>query len=267
MVQPGTPGIFHRRNAVAGLLSYRVAVSTRPQTYAANQILVVDDDIGLRDEVAEYLSQNGYAAHTASSAAEMDGILSSTAVDLIVLDVMLPGENGLSVCRRMSDTAGPAIIIMSAMGEEVDRVVGLELGADDYLPKPVSPRELLARVRAVLRRREAAPAGQRAGTVFHFSGFQLDIARRQLKAPNGVVVLLTPGEFSLLTAFLENPGRVLTRDVLIEMVCGDDADVFDRAIDVQLSRLRSKLKVQGGAGLIRTVRGAGYICDAQVALR
>ena len=242
-------------------------MSIRAQPQAALQILVVDDDVGLREEVAEYLAQNGYAAATAGSAAEMDVVLANTPVDLIVLDVMLPGENGLSVCRRMAGTAGPAIIIMSAMGEEVDRVVGLELGADDYLPKPVSPRELLARVRAVLRRRDTAPTGQRGGTVFHFAGFQLDIARRQLRAPNGVMVLLTPGEFSLLNAFLENPGRVLTRDVLIEMVCGDDADVFDRAIDVQLSRLRSKLKVQGGAGLIRTVRGAGYICDAQVSLR
>ena len=243
------------------------SVSTVPQTYSSAQILVVDDDVGLRDEVAEYLSSNGYVAHTATNALEMETVLSATPVDLIVLDVMLPGENGLSVCRRMADPAGPAIIIMSAMGDEVDRVVGLELGADDYLAKPVSPRELLARVRAVLRRREATPAGQKAGTVYHFAGFQLDIARRQLRAPNGVIVLLTPGEFSLLTAFLESPGRVLSRDILVELVCGDDADVFDRAIDVQLSRLRSKLKVQGGSGLIRTVRGAGYICDAQVSLK
>lgn len=242
-------------------------VATSAQTLESAQILVVEDDLGLREEVADYLSRNGYVAHTATNALEMDSVLASTRVDLVVLDLMLPGENGLSICRRIADPAGPAIIIMSAMGGEVDRVVGLELGADDYLSKPVSPRELLARVRAVLRRRDSAPAGQKAGTVYHFAGFQLDIGRRQLRAPEGVVVLLTPGEFTLLTAFLESPGRVLSRDVLVEQVCGDDADVFDRAIDVQLSRLRSKLKVHGGAGLIRTVRGAGYICDAQVALR
>jgi two-component system OmpR family response regulator len=233
----------------------------------SGQILVVDDDIGLRDQVADYLSQNGYSVHVASNGAEMEAGLARAPIDLIVLDVMLPGENGLAICRRVADPTGPAIIFMSAMGEEVDRVVGLELGADDYLAKPVSPRELLARIRAVLRRREATPAGQKAGTAYHFDGFQLDISRRQLRAPGGVVILLTPGEFSLLTAFLENPGRVLSRDTLVEFVRGDDSDVFDRAIDVQLSRLRSKLKVHGGGLLIRTVRGAGYICDTQVSLR
>ena len=237
------------------------------QTSASPQVLVVEDDVGLRDEVAEYLSRNGFQAHLASDAQELDSILASTPVDLIVLDLMLPGENGLSICRRIASPNGPAIIIMSAMGEEVDRVVGLELGADDYVAKPVSPRELLARVRAVLRRRDTAPNGQKAGMVYHFAGFQLDMARRQLRAPAGVLVLLTPGEFTLLSAFLDNPGRVLSRDTLVEQVCGEDADVFDRAIDVQLSRLRSKLKVHGGATLIRTVRGSGYICDAQVTLR
>ena len=242
-------------------------MNARPQSQPSAQILVVDDDIGLRDEVCDYLLQNGFVVHVAGNATEMDAVLASSLVDLIVLDVMLPGENGLAICRRIADPAGPAIIFMSAMTGEVDRVVGLELGGDDYLAKPVSPRELLARIRAVLRRREAAPAGQRAGNVYHFSSFQLDIARRQLRAPSGVIVLLTPGEFSLLTAFLESPGRVLSRDTLVEFVRGEEADVFDRAIDVQLSRLRSKLKVHGGGGLIRTVRGAGYICDAQVSLR
>ena len=242
-------------------------MNVRPQSQPSAQVLVVDDDIGLRGEVCDYLEQNGYAVHVAGSATEMDAVLAASPVDLIVLDVMLPGENGLAICRRIADPTGPAIIFMSAMTGEVDRVVGLELGGDDYLIKPVSPRELLARIRAVLRRREAAPAGQRAGNIYNFSSFQLDIARRQLRAPSGVIVLLTPGEFSLLTAFLESPGRVLSRDTLVEFVRGEEADVFDRAIDVQLSRLRSKLKVHGGGGLIRTVRGAGYICDAQISLR
>lgn len=237
------------------------------QTYASAQILVVEDDIGLREQVVDYLSRNGYVVHAATNALEMDSVMAASQVDLVVLDLMLPGENGLSICRRIAQSNGPAIIIMSAMGGEVDRIVGLALGADDYLSKPVSPRELLARVRAVLRRRETAPAGQKAGAIYHFAGFRLDLGRRQLRSPEGVVVLLTPGEFTLLAAFLENPGRVLSRDTLLEQVCGEDADVFDRAIDVQLSRLRSKLKIHGGARLIRTVRGAGYICDAQVSLR
>ena len=244
-------------------MSQAIASQTQPPSH----ILVIEDDTGLSAEVAEYLSRNGFVAHIASDAQEADSVLASTPIDLIVLDLMLPGENGLSICRRIAAPSGPAIIIMSAMGEEVDRVVGLELGADDYVAKPVSPRELLARIRAVLRRRDTAPVGQKAGMVYHFAGFQLDMARRQLRSPTGVVVLLTPGEFSLLTAFLDNPGRVLSRDTLVEQVCGEDADVFDRAIDVQLSRLRSKLKVHGGATLIRTVRGSGYICDAQVTLR
>ncbi len=234
------------------------------QSNPSAQILVVEDDLGLRDQVADYLALNGYVTHTAFNAEEMDNVLASVPVDLVVLDVMLPGENGLSICRRLS---GPSVIIMSAMGAEVDRVVGLEMGADDYLAKPVSPRELLARVRAVLRRRESAPVGERAASVYYFDGFQLDVARRQLRAPSGVIVLLTPGELSLLTAFLESPGRILARDSLVSQVCGEDAEVFDRAIDVQLSRLRGKLKLHGGGGLIRTVRGAGYICDVQVTLR
>ena len=244
-------------------MSQAIASQTQPPSH----ILVVEDDTGLRAEVAEYLSRNGFVAHMASDAHEADSVLASMPVDLIVLDLMLPGENGLSICRRVAAPSGPAIIIMSAMGQEVDRVVGLELGADDYVAKPASPRELLARIRAVLRRRDTAPVGQKAGMVYHFAGFQLDMARRQLRSPLGVVVLLTPGEFSLLTAFLDNPARVLSRDMLVEQVCGEDADVFDRAIDVQLSRLRGKLKVHGGATLIRTVRGSGYICDAQVTLR
>ena len=244
-----------------------MTLASATQPHAVPQILVVEDDIGLREEVIDYLSRNGLVVHTASDAQELDGVLASTAVDLVVLDLMLPGENGLSICRRIASPSGPAIIIVSAMGAEVDRVVGLELGADDYLSKPVSPRELLARIRAVLRRRDTAPAGQRPGMVYHFAGFQLDLARRQLRAPSGVVVLLTPGEFSLIGAFLDSPGRVLSRDTLVELVCGQDADVFDRAIDVQLSRLRGKLKVHGGATLIRTVRGSGYICDVQVTLR
>jgi two-component system OmpR family response regulator len=229
------------------------------------QILVVDDDAELRVGIVDYLSQHGYAVREAHDAKSMDAELASGPVDLMVLDVMMPGEDGLSICRRLSDEGGPAIIMLSAMGEEIDRILGLELGADDYLPKPCSPRELLARVRAVLRRREdsradAAPKGK----AYAFLGFVLDGVRRTLRAPNGVTILLTAGEFSLLSVFLDNPQRILSRDQLIEKAKGADADVFDRAVDVQISRLRRKLHDCAPQEIIRTYRGAGYLFDAKV---
>ena len=163
--------------------------------------------------------------------------------DLIVLDVMMPGEDGLSICRRLTGE-GPPIIMLSAMGEDTDRIVGLELGADDYLAKPCNPRELLARVRAVLRRRAKTARGD--GPALSFAGWRLDLVRRELTVPTGVVVTLSSGEFSLLRAFVERPQRVLTRDQLLECARGADSDVFDRAIDVQISRLRKKLDDGGG---------------------
>jgi len=233
------------------------------------RILIVDDDTSLRQEVADYLSANNFEVRTAGSAREMDPLLADQSFDLVVLDVMMPGEGGLSVCRRLSDAGGPAIIIMSAMGEEIDRILGLELGADDYLPKPCNPRELLARARAVLRRREHAGAakGGQDGMEFQFLGYSLDLLKRRLRAPSGVLVLLTSGELSLLTAFLEHPGRVLTRDQLVDYARGSDADIFDRAIDVQISRLRRKLNECNGQDLIRTFRGAGYMFNAPVVRR
>jgi two-component system OmpR family response regulator len=230
------------------------------------QVLVVDDDSELRDQTAAYLSEHGYGVLTAADATEMDAVLSAQSVDLIILDVMLPGESGLSVCQRLGRSAGVSIIMLSAMGEEVDRVLGLELGADDYLPKPCSPRELLARVRAVLRRRDERAAGspRKSNNAYHFLGYTLDVVRRQLRSPSGAVVLLTAGEFSLLSAFLEHPGKILSRDQLIELARGGEPDVFDRAIDVQISRLRRKLKTDDEREVIRTYRGAGYLFDAKV---
>ena len=226
-------------------------------------ILIVDDDPGLRTEIADYLSKHGYAVHTAENAEAMDQALRANAIQLIELDVMMPGEDGLSICRRLSEGDGPPIVIMSAMGEEIDRIVGLELGADDYLPKPCSPRELLARIRSVLRRGEDRPHTS-TGYSYEFAGFHLDVVRRQLYAPQGVAVLLTEGEFSLLTSFIERPGQILTRDELIERARGSDSEVFDRAIDVQVSRLRRKLSSAGQGEIIRTIRGAGYMFDAKV---
>ena len=229
------------------------------------QLLVVDDDQELRAGIADYLGQHGYGVTQASDGPSMELALAAVPIDLIVLDLMLPGEDGLSICRRLAGEGGPAIIMLSAMGEEIDRILGLELGADDYLPKPCSPRELLARVRAVLRRREDShKAGVPKGKTYGFLGFRLDSVRRQLRAPDGVSILLTSGEFSLLSVFLESPQQILSRDQLIERARGGDADIFDRAIDVQISRLRRKLHACVAVEVIRTYRGAGYLLDAKV---
>ncbi len=232
----------------------------------AERILVVDDDPGIRDLVREFLERHGYVVDTAADGKAMEQALTQARPDLIVLDVMLPGEDGLAICRRLSRPGGPAIIMLSAMGEETDRIIGLELGADDYLPKPCNPRELLARVRAVLRRRmeTVGPEGD-LGAACEFAGWRLDLVRHELRSPQRVVVNLTSGEFSLLRAFVERPQRVLTRDQLLEFARGPESDAFDRAIDVQISRLRRKLGDGGdGQELIRTVRNEGYLFAAKV---
>jgi two-component system OmpR family response regulator len=235
------------------------------ETPPRQQVLIVEDDTGLRQEVSDYLSECGYLTHAVADATEMEKVMMSTPVDLIILDVMLPGEDGLSICRRLSERPGPAIIIISARGEQIDRVLGLELGADDYLPKPCAPRELLARVRAVLRRQvQAALSDRRPQSGYRFAGFVFDNTRAQLRAPNGATILLTAGEVALLNVFLEHPRRVLTRDELLDMARGDSVDVFDRAVDVQVSRLRRKLGACCTDELIKTVRGAGYILDVGV---
>jgi two-component system, OmpR family, response regulator len=234
---------------------------------AGARILMVDDDPGIRDVVSDFLGKHGYRVETAADAQEMERVLRQGAVDLIVLDVMLPGEDGLAICRRLTTAeGGPPIIMLSAMGEDTDRIVGLELGADDYLAKPCNPRELLARVRAVLRRAEQRNGGNgELGAGCEFAGWRLDLVRRELRSPQGVVVNLSTGEFSLLRAFVERPQRVLTRDQLLEFARGPDSDAFDRAIDVQISRLRRKLDDSGGGHeLIRTIRNEGYMFTAKV---
>jgi len=229
-------------------------------------ILVVEDDRETRTLIAKYLRNNACNVTTVSDGREMSRALADHRVDLIILDVMLPGEDGLAICRRFANgEGGPPIIMLSAMGEDTDRIVGLELGADDYLAKPCNPRELLARVRAVLRRAEQRSGNAGVGAGCEFAGWRLDLVRRELRSPAGVVVNLSSGEFSLLRAFVERPQRVLTRDQLLEFARGPDSDAFDRAIDVQISRLRRKLDDGGGSHeLIRTIRNEGYMFTAKV---
>src|SRR5271167_905011 len=232
----------------------------------AEKILVVDDDPGIRDVVSEFLQRHGYQVETAADGKEMDRALARTPADLVVLDVMLPGEDGLAICRKLARPDGPAIIMLSAMGEETDRIVGLELGADDYLPKPCNPRELLARIRAVLRRRQEPRSSEGSlGAGCEFAGWRLDLVRRELRSPQGVIVNLSSGEFTLLRAFVERPQRILTRDRLLDLARGPDSDAYDRAIDVQISRLRKKLDDgTSGLELIRTVRNEGYVFTSRV---
>ena len=233
---------------------------------AREHILVVDDDPVIRDLVAEFLGRHGYSVDTAADAKAVERSIAKTTPNLVVLDVMLPGEDGLTLCKRLARPDGPAIIMLSAMGEETDRIIGLELGADDYLPKPCNPRELLARVRAVLRRRgepRAPEEGLEASC--EFAGWRLDLVRHELRSPQGVVVNLSSGEFSLLRAFVERPQRILTRDQLLEFARGPSSEAFDRAIDVQISRLRRKLEGGGdGVELIRTIRNEGYLFAPKV---
>ncbi|WP_369059469.1 response regulator [Caulobacter sp. 73W] len=236
------------------------------RTDPSPRILVVDDDPGIRDLVSDFLGKHGYLVETAGDGTEMERALARERPDLIILDVMLPGEDGLALCRKLAaQPDGPSIIMLSAMGEETDRIVGLELGADDYLPKPCNPRELLARVRAVLRRRqEPKPAEDGAlGATCEFAGWRLDLVRRDLRSPDGVIINLSSGEFTLLRAFIDRPQRVLTRDQLLDLARGRDSDAYDRAIDVQISRLRRKLDDSTGE-IIRTIRSEGYVFTPKV---
>jgi two-component system OmpR family response regulator len=233
-------------------------------------LLVVDDDREIRDLVARFLAKHGYRVSVARDGAEMFRTLQDARVDLIVLDLMLPGEDGLSLTRRLRASSQTPIVMLTAMGEETDRIVGLEMGADDYLPKPFSPRELLARIKAVLRRAgdAAEPGGAAAGRILCFEGWELDLARRELRGPGEVLVQLSAGEFDLLLAFAEHPRRVLSRDQLLDLARGRAAAPFDRSVDVQVGRLRRKIEPDPkDPTLIKTVRGGGYLFTPAVTLR
>ena len=228
----------------------------QPGPEAIAHLLVVDDDVGIRVLLAERLGAYGYRVTTAAGVAEMEKVLARTPIDLVILDLMMPGEDGLAACRRLTEGNGPPVIILSALGEEQDRIVGLELGADHYLAKPCSPREILAHVRAVLRRRNGGDAGARRA--YSFAGWRMDLDSHELFDPDGVLVHLSDGEFAVLRVFIERPRRVLSREELLQAARGPDSDAFDRAIDVQVSRLRRKLG-SGESDLIRTVRNEGYL--------
>ncbi len=233
----------------------------------APHILIVDDHREIRDAVSRYLEKNGYRTTTARDAADMDARLKTGRFDLIVLDVMMPGEDGLSVCRRLSADNVAPILMLTALGEETDRIVGLEVGADDYLPKPFNPRELLARIKAILRRATRAPAVERLeARRVRFANWVLDADRRLLTRDDGHQERLTTAEFKLLSVLLERPRFVLSRDQLLDLTSGREAHVFDRTIDNQVSRLRRKIEADPAQpAILTTVRGGGYClsCDVE----
>jgi DNA-binding response OmpR family regulator len=231
------------------------------------QILVVDDDPEIRKLLSRYLQEQGFRVQLASNCQEAQARLVTNHIDLIILDVMLPGGSGLDLCRDLRATRSTTpIILLTALKEDVDRIIGLEIGADDYLGKPFNPRELVARIRAVLRRGQVyGPAPGETGR-YHFEGFIADPFTRTLTDPNGGDVQLTGAEFDLLVTFLDRPGRVLSRNQLLDLTRGRDGDVLDRSIDVLVSRLRRKLSDSGTAQVFKTVRNGGYQLAAKVSV-
>jgi two-component system OmpR family response regulator len=235
----------------------------------SSHILIVDDQPEICDVVHEYLSGEGYRVSIAHDGAGMRRVMSQSPVDLVILDLMLPGEDGLTLARSLREESGVGIIILTGRGETVDRIIGLEMGADDYLPKPFHLRELLARVKSVLRRVTTRTADKAAQprTKARFAGWRLDLSSRELLSPSGEDVRLTTGEFDLLSAFVNNANQVLTRDRLLDLARNREAGPFDRTIDVQVGRLRRKLEEDPQKPtMIKTVRGSGYIFTPPVEL-
>lgn len=236
-----------------------------PGTGPTAHVLVVDDDREIRDLLGRFLTKHGYRVTAVQDGKDMRRALADWHIDLVVLDLMLPGEDGLSLCRDLRARSQIPVIMLTMMGEETDRIIGLEMGADDYLPKPFNPRELLARVKAVLRRAQGVATGA-SGTnapgrkTLRFNGWKLDLGLRRLESPQQLVVELTAREFDLLVAFVEHPQRVLTRDQLLDLSHGRAEIPFDRSVDMQVSRLRHKIEANPKEPeLIKTVRGGGYV--------
>lgn len=232
-------------------------------------LLLVDDERSIREPLATYLGRNGFRVTQAGDAAAARERLHGYAIDLVVLDVMMPGEDGLSLCRHIRETSDLPVILLTAMAEETDRIVGLEMGADDYVVKPFSPRELVARIKVILRRAGRAAVGvrQRAPETgsYAFAGWVLKAGERALVDPDGVQVPLSTGEFNLMLAFVTHPHQVLSRDQLLDLAYGREANAFDRAIDNHISRLRRKVEADPKSPqLVKTVWGGGYSLAADV---
>jgi two-component system, OmpR family, response regulator len=234
---------------------------------AAPHIAIVDDHRDIRDLVGKYLSRHGYRTSLAENASACRKLIERNSIDLVVLDVMMPGEDGLSLCRYIRESTEVPVIMLTAMAEETDRIVGLELGADDYLSKPFNPRELLARIKAVLRRVQSLPPQR--GTIkakeIGFDRWVLNVGRRELTDQDGLVVPLSTAEFRLLSVFLDHTGLVLSRDQLLDLTVGRSAEPFDRSIDNQVSRLRKKIEADPKSpALIQTHWGGGYSFSAEM---
>ena len=229
------------------------------------KLLLVDDEASLREPLGEYLTRQGFAVRQAEDAAQARSALVEDTPDLVLLDIMMPGEDGLSLCRHLVESKEIPTIMLTARGEATDRIVGLEIGADDYVVKPFEPRELVARIRSVLRRAARAPSQPEKDANYLFEGWRLDPLKRRLTDPEGTVVPISSAEFRLLMAFLDHPRQVLDRDRLLDMVQGREAHLFDRAIDNQVSRLRRKIEIDSrDPRLIQTVWGGGYRLATEV---
>lgn len=229
------------------------------------RILLVDDEASLREPLAEYLSGQGFSVLQAESAAEARSVMLNESPSLVLLDIMMPGEDGLSLCRHLAETKSIPVILLTARGEATDRIIGLEIGADDYVVKPFEPRELVARIRSVLRRASRPAPATEEDALYEFEGWTLDPLKRRLTDPEGVGVAISSAEFRLLVAFVDHPRQVLDRDRLLDMVQGREAHLFDRAVDNQVSRLRRKMEADSrNPKLIQTVWGGGYRLAADV---
>ncbi len=229
-------------------------------------ILIIDDERDIRRPLAKYLGERGYRVSVAENGREMDKILSKASIDLVVLDVMMPGEDGFSICKRLQATTRIPIILLTALKDDTDRIVGLELGADDYVSKPFNPRELKARIKTVLRRTlMLPPRSERLNGKVNFDHWRFDLSQKQIVGPRNLVVPLSSGEHALLMALIEHAGTVLTRDQLMDLTRGVSAPVFDRRIDNQISRLRRKLENDAKKPtIIQTKWGGGYVFAAEL---
>lgn len=230
-------------------------------------LLIVDDDKEIRNLLTDYLEQADYRISAVGDGKAMRRVLESNRIDLVILDLMLPGEDGLTLCRELRGKTNLPVLMLTARGDEVDRIIGLEMGADDYLAKPFNPRELLARIKSVIRRAQALPPNMETDKVhtLRFAGWTLDVATRNVTAADGLVVPLSGAEYRLLRVFLDHPQRVLAREQLLELANGREAILFDRSIDVLVGRLRKRLRDDSREPvLIKTVRGEGYVLATSV---